>query len=182
MSLFSIVLTGIGLAMDAFAVSLTIGMSCENCRKLTNALKAGGYFGFFQGLMPLIGYLLSVKFTDIAGGWDGLISFAILGFIGCKMIYEAIKNKEEANIVCYTNGAFFTFAIATSIDALAVGVSFAVMDVNILLASSLIAVITFIFSFTGVKIGKLLANYIGNKAEIVGGIILIIIGLKIMLF
>lgn len=182
MSLFSIILTSVGLAMDAFAVSLTIGMSCENCRTMTNSLKAGSYFGFFQGAMPLIGYLVSIKFADIAGGWDGIISFAILAFIGGKMIYDAVTSKDDGNIKCYTNGAFLSLAVATSIDALAVGVSFAVMDVNILVATTFIAVITGILSFVGVKLGKFIAHFIGNKAEIAGGIILIFIGLKILFF
>lgn len=182
MNLFSIILTSVGLAMDAFAVSLTIGMSCENCRTMANSLKAGCYFGFFQGIMPLIGYLVSIKFADIAGGWDGVISFVILAFIGGKMIYDAVNSKDEGNVKCYTNGAFLSLAVATSIDALAVGVSFAVMAVNILLAVCCIAIITGILSFIGVKLGKFIAHYIGNKAEILGGIILIGIGLKIMLF
>lgn len=182
MSLLSIFITALALSMDAFAVSLSIGMSCDNCSQLPNALKASGFFGGFQGLMPLIGYFISFKLAGFVGNYDGLIAFIILGFLGGKMIFEALKRKEESNVKCYSSGAFLTLAIATSIDALAVGVSFAMLDINIIVASIIIAITTGIISFIGVKLGKFVAKFIGNKAELIGGGVLIIIGLKILLF
>lgn len=182
LSLFSIFLTAIGLAMDAFAVSVTIGMCCDSRRKTVNSIKAGMYFGIFQGIMPLIGYFASIKFADMTGMWDKVIAFIILAFLGGKMIYEALHDEDEACLKCYNNKAFITLAVATSIDALAVGVSFAVLDTNIFASCAIIALVTGILSFIGVRLGKFIAGYIGNKAEIAGGIILLLIGFKILFF
>lgn len=180
MSIFSIFLTAIALAMDAFAVSLSIGMKSKKDRVL-NALKAGVYFGVFQGAMPLIGWLLGVKFTDYIVKFDHWIAFILLGVIGCKMIYEAVRGEEDSVGEDLGIKMMTVLAIATSIDALAVGISFAFLSVNIVLAAGFIAIITFIACFIGVFMGNKLGDILGSKAEVLGGIILILIGLKILL-
>ncbi|GAA0126447.1 MULTISPECIES: manganese efflux pump MntP family protein [Clostridium] len=180
MSIISIFLTALALAMDAFAVSLSIGMKSKN-ERIKNGLKAGLYFGIFQGAMPLIGWLLGIKFTNYIVKFDHWIAFILLAIIGGKMIYEAIKG-EESDITSDLSVKVMTIlAIATSIDALAVGVSFAFLNVSIVLAASSIAIITFIACFIGVFIGQKLGDVLGGKAEFLGGIILILIGTKILL-
>lgn len=182
LNLLSILITAIGLSMDAFAVSVSIGISCSNCSKMENALKSAGFFGLFQGIMPLIGFFASVKLTAFTGGYDKVIAFVILALLGAKMIYESMGQQEESTIKCYSTMSFIPLAIATSIDALAVGISFAVLKTNMFYASLIIALITGLFSFIGVRLGKFISNYVGNKAEIFGGGVLILIGAKILLF
>ncbi|MBQ9625522.1 MAG: manganese efflux pump [Clostridia bacterium] len=181
MNWLSVFLTGIGLSMDAFAVSVTIGMVCKHREKAANAIKAACYFGGFQGLMPLAGYFLSIRFIGMLGSWSNAIAFAILAFLGGKMIYETIKGDTEGSIKSYTHGAFLTLALATSIDALAVGVSLAMINVNIFFAAALIAATTAVIAFVAVFLGKAISGLLGGKAEFLGGIILIIIGLRLIL-
>lgn len=183
MSLISIFLIGLGLAMDAFAVSLTVGMNTNKDEKWKMALKASAFFGGFQGLMPFIGWAIGIGFAEYIEKIDHWIAFILLVLIGGKMIFEAIKEddnsqKEEKG---YSNKRFIILAIATSIDALAVGISFAFLNVNILSAISIIGIVTFIICMIGVCLGKVLCRIFGSKAEIVGGAILIIIGIKILI-
>lgn len=180
MSLIEIILISISLAMDAFAVSVCKGLSMKkmNWKK---AVIIGLYFGIFQALMPMIGYFLGVGFESMVVCIDHWIAFILLSFIGIGMIKESFSN-DDSNI--NDNISFKTMiilAIATSIDALAVGITFAFLDVNIILAFSLIGIITFILSIIGVKIGNKFGNKYESKAELAGGLILILIGLKILL-
>lgn len=182
MSLISIILIGLGLSMDAFAVSLTIGMCTRDNRKLMLALKSGLFFGIFQGIMPIIGWAAGISFAGYIEKIDHWIAFVLLAFIGGKMLFEAIKNGDEEETECeiYTNKRFLVLAVATSIDALAVGVSFAFLNVSIVSASAIIAVITFVLCMAAVYLGKILGSVFKSRAEILGGVILILIGLKIL--
>lgn len=181
MGIISILLIAIGLAMDATAVSLTIGINSNKNNKLIMALKSGLTFGLFQGLMPLIGWLLGIKFTSYIEKVDHWIAFALLVFIGGKMFVEGIRNnQDEEESKDYSAKRFVLLAIATSIDALAIGVSFAFLNVNILSAVSIIGITTFIFSIIAVYLGQILGSIFKSKAEILGGVILIFMGSKIL--
>lgn len=180
MGILEIVLVAIGLAMDAFAVSICKGLSMKkmNWKK---AIIVGGYFGIFQGVMPAIGYFLGSTFENLVTKIDHWIAFGLLFFIGINMIKEAFANDTEN---CNDSVDFKTMtilAIATSIDALAVGITFAFLKTNIIVASLIIAVITFIISIIGVKIGNKFGHKYERKAETVGGVILILMGIKILL-
>lgn len=185
MSLISIILIGIGLSMDAFAVSVTVGINTNNNDKVKMALKSGAFFGVFQGIMPLIGWAMGISFAEYIGKVDHWIAFILLTFIGGKMFIESIKGKDENNDTSdnkeYTNKEFFVLAIATSIDALAVGISFAFLNVNILSATIIIAIITFILCILAVYLGKLIGGIFKSRAEMLGGIILVLIGVKILM-
>lgn len=182
MNFISILMIGIGLAMDAFAVSLTMGLSTTKKNKIKIASKAGIFFGLFQGLMPLTGWLLGIKFTKYIEKIDHWIAFGLLVFIGGKMVYESIKgNDDEEKQIDFSNKRFLVLAIATSIDALAVGVSFAFLSVNILSASIIIACTTFILCIVAVYIGGVFGSVLKSKSEIIGGVILIIMGSKILI-
>lgn len=180
MGFIEIFFIGVGLAMDAFAVSICKGLSTRKL-ELKHALICGGYFGFFQGLMPLIGYILGIQFKSKIESIDHWIAFILLALIGINMIKEAIDHDEEENNPDFSFKAMLPLAIATSIDALAVGVTFAFLNVHILYAIIIIAVTTFIISMVGVKIGHVFGAKYKAKAEITGGIILILMGLKILL-
>ncbi|SFC43048.1 manganese efflux pump MntP family protein [Clostridium uliginosum] len=180
MSIVSIIFISIGLAMDAFAVSLTTGLKVTKEEKRKIALKAGMYFGGFQALMPLIGWILGIGFNQYIQQWDHWISFILLTIIGGKMIYESINGKDDDNIDIHSSKRFLMLAIATSIDALAVGISFAFLNVNILIAVFLIGIITFITSWAAVYIGKIFGELLKDKAEIIGGVILILMGIQIL--
>ncbi|WP_338157047.1 manganese efflux pump MntP [Inconstantimicrobium porci] len=180
----TILLTAVGLSMDAFAVSLTIGLDVDKDKQKKAALMSGVYFGGFQALMPVIGYLLGVKFTKYIESVDHWIAFVLLAVIGVNMIREALSgdnDKEEMPADYLNHKKFVMLAIATSIDALAVGVSFAFLSVNIISSAVTIGITTFLFSVAAVVIGKKIGDIIKNKAEILGGVILIIIGIKILL-
>lgn len=180
MGITELILIGIGLSMDAFAVSVTNGLCCKEIR-VGKTLLTGLCFGGFQGLMPLIGYFLGRGFTKYITAFDHIIALVLLGFIGGQMIFESFKKEEEkGDAVCLTAKMLFMQGIATSIDALAVGVSFAALEnVNIAFAASAICCITFTFSVVGVFIGKKFGTVLNNKAQLVGGIILVGIGVKI---
>lgn len=182
MIFFEIILISIGLAMDAFAVAICKGL---NMRKIDyrQAIIIALYFGFFQGIMPLIGWLLGVQFQQYITAFDHWIAFILLSFLGGKMIYEAIKSKSEecCKEVPFKHRDIFVLAIATSIDALAVGVSFAFLKVDIISSVITIGVITLILSFIGVIIGNKFGVKFKSKAEIFGGVVLILMGLKILL-
>ena len=184
MGIIELLITAIALSMDAFAVAICKGL-CVGKIKPKHMVICGLWFGGFQALMPLIGYFLGNAFADYINAYDHWIAFVLLGFIGGKMILEALQKEEPA---CdYNDSAFgvktmLTMAIATSIDALAVGVGFAILpDVNIVFAVSSIGVITFLFSAVGVKIGSIFGAKYKFVAELVGGIALVGMGIKILI-
>lgn len=179
MGVLELILIAVGLAMDAFAVSVCKGLSMSKM-EWKKAVVIGLYFGGFQALMPLIGYILGVGFEDKIKSIDHWIAFILLVFIGINMIKEAFETKEESNDKIDFK-TMIILSIATSIDALAVGVTFAFLNVNILLAISLIGIITFIISMIGVKIGNVFGDKYETKAELAGGFILIFLGTKILL-
>lgn len=181
MDLLSLIFTGIGLAMDASAVSIAKGMSLPNEKNKNYALKLGLAFGIFQGLMPLIGYLAGSTFSGYIQSVDHWVAFILLALIGLNMIKESRKEKESEEVSDLSLKVILLLAIATSIDALAVGVSFAFLKVNIVLACSIIAIVTFILSFICVMVGKRLGSLFQKYAEIFGGIILMMIGAKILI-
>ena len=158
MDLLSLIFTGIGLAMDASAVSIAKGMSLPNEKNKNYALKLGLAFGIFQGLMPLIGYLAGSTFSGYIQSVDHWVAFILLALIGLNMIKESREEKENEEVSDLSLKVILLLAIATSIDALAVGVSFAFLKVNIVLACSIIAVVTFILSFICVMVGKRLGS------------------------
>ena len=181
MGLVEIILIAVSLAMDAFAVSICKGLSMKkmNWKK---AIIIALYFGLFQGGMPLIGYLLGVGFEESIKFIDHWIAFGLLAFIGGNMIKEALSKNEDDEVDDKVDfKTMIVLAIATSIDALAIGVTFAFLNVNIILAVSLIAAITFVISCIGVKLGNVFGDKYEKKAELAGGIVLILIGLKILL-
>ena len=182
MKLFDLLFLAVGLSMDAFAVSVTNGL-CIKKIGIKGATVCGICFGLFQGVMPTLGYALGRTFESFISSIDHYIALILLGFIGGKMLIDGIKNKDEDlnNATSLTFGLLMVQGVATSIDALAVGVSFAALSVNIVSAAAFICLITFLFSFWGVFIGKKFGTILNNKAQIIGGIILIGIGLKIFI-
>lgn len=178
MGIWELFVLAVGLSMDAFAVSVCKGLSLGKI-KWKHMCIAGLWFGGFQALMPLAGYFLGSFFADIFTKYAHWIAFVLLVFIGGSMIKEAF-GKEEINASMNFH-SMLLLAIATSIDALAVGVSFAFLQVKIIPAVSFIGVITFLFSAVGVKIGSIFGDKYRAKAEICGGVILILIGLKTLL-
>ena len=180
MELFEITVIGIGLAMDAFAVSVCKGLSMKKVdwkKTLIIAL----YFGIFQALMPVLGYFLGSTFSSFVEKVDHWIAFILLAIIGGNMIKESTDDEEEKRNDNVDVKTMLLLAVATSIDALAVGVTFAFFKVNLLLSISIIGIITFALSVLGVIIGNKFGDKFQNRAELAGGIILIIIGLKILL-
>ena len=170
----------LGLSMDAFAVSISNSMCFSGLRRNEAALTSLS-FGVFQGLMPVAGYFAGRAFADVVSAFDHWIAFALLGFIGGKMIWEAVHPEKEECEVNLPFSTILTQAIATSIDALAVGVSFALLEVNILSASVIIALTTLLCSLVGAYLGKAFGSLLKSKAEVFGGVILVLIGLKILL-
>lgn len=181
MGIVELILIGVGLAMDAFAVSICKGLSMKKKINYKKALIIALYFGLFQGGMPLIGYALGVSFEEIVLSIDHWIAFILLSVIGIGMIKESLGDEEESLNDKVDFKTMVILAIATSIDALAIGVTFAFLNVNIIFASLLICVITFVISYFGVVFGNKFGDKFGSKAELVGGIILILMGLKILL-
>ena len=181
MSILTIIFIAFGLAMDAFAVSITSGITIKGL-KFNNALKIAIFFGAFQAIMPLIGWLAGLGLKDFISGIDHWIAFGILSFIGCKMIYESIRIKSyEKEINPLNVYVLLMLSIATSIDALAIGVSFAFIKIFIVTPAIIIGIVTFLLSFLGIFIGNRFGHFFENKIEIAGGIILIVIGTKILL-
>ncbi len=180
MSLVSLFILSVGLAMDAFAVSICKGLAMKKYR-ITDSAIVGLWFGGFQALMPLIGYFLGSQFKDKITGFSHWIAFILLLFIGLNMIKEALSKDEEKPDSSLSFKSMLLLAIATSIDALAVGISLAFLNVNIVFAVSCIGIVTFIISAFGLKIGSVFGTKYKSKAEIAGGIILIILGTKILL-
>ena len=192
MGLWELFVIALGLSMDAFAVAICKGLSIKQM-SWKNAVITGLYFGGFQAGMPLIGYLLGTNFKDMIVSIDHWIAFVLLGIIGANMIKEALEKDEGDSCGCdggscgsNANDRFdfktmAPLALATSIDALAVGVTFAFLQVDIVPAVSFIGMITFIFGIFGVKIGNVFGAKFKSKAELAGGIILIAMGTKILL-
>lgn len=179
MSLIELLFIAMGLSMDAFAVSIGKGLSVCHLR-LRHSMSVGLWFGGFQALMPLIGYALGASFASLVSDYDHWIAFVLLGIIGGNMIKEAFS-KEEKGDPDFSFKTMLVMAIATSIDALAIGVSFAFLGVNILTAAIVIGITTFLFSVAGIRIGNLFGCRYKSKSEFIGGLVLIIIGAKILL-
>ena len=180
MGLIELFLIAVGLSMDAFAVSVCKGLAMPKCT-FKKAAIVGLWFGGFQALMPAIGYILGAQFQEAIASIDHWIAFVLLALIGGNMIHEALDNDEEEADASLDVKTMFLLAVATSIDALAIGITFAFLKVNIIPAVCFIGIVTFIISFAGVKIGNVFGARYKNKAELVGGVILILLGLKILL-
>lgn len=180
MSTIELFIIAIGLSMDAFAVSICKGLSVGRLQ-LKHALICGLYFGGFQALMPLLGWLLGSQFQSLITSVDHWIAFVLLGIIGFNMIKESRSQEEECPSASFGVKAMLPMALATSIDALAIGVTFAFLDVSIVPAVSFIGVITFICSAIGVKIGNVFGLRFKSKAELFGGLVLIAMGFKILI-
>ncbi len=180
MSIIELFILALGLSMDAFAVSICKGLSVPKLQA-KHCLICGIYFGGFQALMPLLGWLLGIRFQSLITNIDHWIAFVLLAVIGANMMKESFSKEEECPDASFGFKTMLTLAVATSIDALAVGVTFAFLDVNIVPAVLLIGATTFVCSAVGVKIGNVFGNRFQSKAEFLGGLVLIAIGLKILI-
>lgn len=183
MGIAELLLLSLGLAMDAFSVSVCKGLSMKKIDYKGAAVTAL-FFGVFQGIMPLIGYFLGSRFEKFISTYSHWIAFILLGFIGGKMIFEVIKGGDEEGAVAEYKldiKELFILAIATSIDALAVGVIFAAQKTNLLMSVSVIAGITFAVCLIGVIIGNRFGSKYEKKAELAGGVVLILIGVKLLI-
>jgi putative Mn2+ efflux pump MntP len=180
MQVWELILIAVSLSMDAFAIAVCKGLTLKRI-KLRHCVTVGLYFGIAQAVMPLIGYLLASTVASRIADYSFYIAFVLLLVIGGNMIREAIKGEEECTDCALTFKALFPMAVATSIDALAVGVSFALLDVMIVPAVSLIGIITFLLSAIGVRIGSFVGGKFQKIASIAGGVVLIGMGTKILL-
>ena len=181
MGLLEIILIAISLSMDAFAVSITLGLSVQK-PKMIQIFIPGIYFGFFQVFMPTLGFFTGIFFANKIQEFDHWIAFVLLNIIGGKMIMESMTKKEEkSNENQFQFVKMFALAIATSIDALAIGVTFAFFNVNIFRAVIIIGSITFFISIIGVKIGNVFGIKYKSKAEFIGGCVLVLLGIKILI-
>lgn len=180
MGLLELFVIAVGLSMDAFAVSICKGLSVREL-KPKHALTVGVYFGGFQMLMPLIGFALGVRFQSFITSIDHWIAFVLLGLIGANMIRESREQDEEHLSDSFSFGTMLPLAVATSIDALAVGVTFAFLQVSILPAVCFIGATTFILSCIGIRIGHVFGLKYKSRAELFGGAVLILMGTKILL-
>ena len=180
MDFLELLLIGVGLSMDAFAVAICQGLSMTKI-KWGHALTVGLYFGGFQALMPTVGFLLGYKFESFITSIDHWIAFILLALIGGNMIREALGKDDEHENDDFSVKAMLPLAVATSIDALAVGISFAFLGVDIVQAALLIGITTFVLSGVGIYVGNVFGAKYKSKAELLGGAVLILIGLKILL-
>ena len=180
MSFFDLFLIALALSMDAFAVAICKGLSVKKVGA-KHILTAGVYFGGFQALMPLIGFLLGFKFERFIVSIDHWIAFVLLAVIGGNMIKEALGGEDDEVNDSFSFKTMLPLALATSIDALAVGISFAFLGVDIVAAALLIGVTTFVIAGAGIVVGNIFGAKYKSKAELAGGIVLILIGLKILL-
>ena len=189
MSFFTVFAYGIGLSMDAFAISVCKGTALIRAR-IVDAIKVGLYFGIFQGLMPLIGYFLANSFRSYIEDFDHWIAFVLLLFIGSKMIYESFHPECDRDDKALSFGNMIILSIATSVDALAVGIAFSCDGMEIFSEGRILGIIascviicctTLILSAIGVKLGKYLENKIKSTAEVLGGVVLILLGVKILI-
>jgi len=180
MDLWELFIIALGLSMDALAVSICKGFSVQRCR-IRHMLICGLYFGIFQAGMPLLGYLLGAQFESLVTATAPFIAFALLSYIGIQMIHESRCGDDEHIDNDFGVSAMIPLAVATSIDALAVGVSFAFLQVSIIPAVLLIGSTTFVCCLLGVKVGSLFGSRYKSSAELFGGVILVLMGLKILL-
>ena len=180
MGLLDLFITAVALSMDAFAVSVSKGLSVRRVR-LKHGLITGAYFGGFQALMPLLGFFLASSFAEYIRRFDHWIAFGLLALIGANMLREALSGEDEEMNDSFSFKTMLPLAVATSIDALATGVSFAVTDTNIWLAIALVGATTFALSAAGVKIGNVFGAKYRSGAELAGGLILILMGAKILI-
>lgn len=179
--MINLVLISISLAIDCLAVSIAGGATATK-PKITNAIKVGLSFGFFQAIMPLIGWAIGFSFRSLIENVDHWIAFSLLLIIGIKMLYEAFKKSPQNNKTDITRiPTLLLLSIATSIDALVVGISLSILDISIYLSILIIGLFAFTFSISGYYLGHRIGKFIGNKVEIIGGIILIGIGIKILI-
>ncbi len=176
MEIIDLFLIGVGVAMDAFAVSVGKGLTMKN-KSLKNAIIIATYFGIFQAIMPTLGYFLGVSIGNIINKFSGIVTFVLLSLVGLNMIKETFNGNENVddNISFRT---MFLLALATSIDAFAIGITFVFIETNVVLAIFLMGIITFILSFVGVKLGNIFGQKFEKHAKILGGLILIAIGIK----
>lgn len=181
MSFVELLILAVGLSMDAFAASVCKGLACGKNVSLKNSFKAGIWFGGFQALMPFIGWLLGTGFEKYITEFDHWIAFGLLFIIGANTLREAFRGKDDEENDDMSFKAMLVLAVATSIDALAAGVTFAMLEVKIGFAVLFIGLVTFTFSFAGVKIGGVLGEKFKKPAQITGGVILILLGVKILL-
>ena len=181
MSIIEIALIGVGLAMDAFAVSICKGLAMRRMN-YKKAIIIAAFFGVFQALMPALGYVLGTTFANKIAAIDHWIAFILLALIGANMIKEALSSDDdECQDDSLRLGDLIMLSIATSIDALAVGITFAFFNVSLLLSVSMIGIITFIICVIGVKVGNVFGEKYKSKAELAGGLILIVMGAKILI-
>jgi putative Mn2+ efflux pump MntP len=179
--ILTLLLIAFGLSMDAFAVSITSGITIKD-QRLNHALRIGLFFGSFQALMPLIGWLAGLSLRDLISGVDHWVAFGLLSLIGGKMVYEATKigsKDKEANPLSLF--VLLILSVATSIDALAVGLSFAFLKISVATPVIVIGLVTFVLSFFGVLVGNRLGHFFEKKMEIIGGLVLIGIGVRILI-
>jgi putative Mn2+ efflux pump MntP len=179
MNIFTILIIGVALSMDVFAISMTSGVTIKDV-KINHVFKIAFFFGFFQSGMFLLGDLLGFSMRDLISGIDHWIAFSLLSLIGGKMIYESFQMGDDVKRDPLNTFVLVALAVATSIDAFAVGLSFALLKVPVLLPAVIIGVVTFVISSIGVFIGEKIGHFFENKIEIIGGLILIAIGVKIL--
>jgi putative Mn2+ efflux pump MntP len=181
MDLITIFLLAVGLGVDAFSVAIGIGAANDHGKSWQPVLRLAAAFGIFQFVMPIIGWLAGLTIVNIIAGYDHWVAFALLAYVGNKMIWEALKKDEEKEINDQTKGLpLLMLSIATSIDALAVGFSFSLLKTDIILPALIIGVVCFLMTATGMLFGKGLARIFGKKVGIFGGVVLIVIGVKIL--
>ncbi|TAJ10725.1 manganese efflux pump [Marinilabiliaceae bacterium JC017] len=181
MELLALIIIAIALAMDSFAVSISTGIALKRIQWRTMG-RISLFFALFQGLMPLIGWSLGQTFEEYIKVYDHWVAFGLLTFIGSRMVYKSLKHQSETPFINpYCHKTIFSLAIATSIDALAVGISFSMLDVEIVFPAIIIGVVTFLFAFLGLTIGVKLGSFFSTKIELFAGFLLIGIGLKILL-
>lgn len=180
MGIIEVLLIAVGVSMDAFAVSLAKGISAREV-KMKHALTAGVWFGGFQAMMPTLGYFLGLGFATFIGQWDHWVAWALLSLIGANMVKESFSDDNEEVSHSFRFWHMFTLAIATSIDALAVGVSFAFLEMSIWMPVAIIGLTTMMFSIAGVLLGKKVGERFKSRAELLGGLVLIGIGCKILI-
>ena len=176
----TISLIALGLAMDAFAVSVARGITIKR-QRARSAFKFGMFFGSFQMIMPVAGWLAGVRLHSLIANIDHWIAFVLLAFIGCRMIYESFKPEEKTEAASHGIKVMLFLSVATSIDALAVGLSFAFLEISIVTPVIIIGIVTFALSFIGIFIGNTIGHFFEKKLEVLGGLILIGIGIKILL-
>lgn len=180
MHFFEIIIIGIALSMDSFAVSIANGIKIKEIN-IKHVLKIASSFSLFQAIMPVIGYFLGLSLKSFIQSVDHWIAFTLLGLIGIKMIYESLKTKDDSQSFFLKKRVIISQSIATSIDALIIGTGLAFLGYSITVSAILIGITTFIFSFCGVYLGKKCGDLLKNKAEIIGGLILIVIGFKVLI-